>query len=76
MKRLSDLKIGESAVIHSFGADELSIKLMEMGCMVGEVVSVEQVAIFGDPISIYVSGYNLSLRLKEAEQIFVELITK
>jgi ferrous iron transport protein A len=76
IKKLSELKLGESGIIHSFGADELSIKLMEMGCMVGETVKVEQVAMMGDPISIYVAGYNLSLRKKEAEEIFVEHITK
>jgi ferrous iron transport protein A len=74
MKKLSELKLGESGIISSFGADELSIKLMEMGCIVGERVTVEQVAMLGDPISVYVSGYNLSLRLKEAEQVFVEPI--
>jgi len=45
---------------------------MEMGCVPGEVVKVEQVAPLGDPISITVAGYNLSLRLDEAENVFVE----
>ncbi len=42
-----------------------------MGCVPGEEVKVEQVAITGDPISVFVSGYNLSLRLDEADQIFI-----
>jgi len=33
---------------------------------------VEQVAPLGDPISITVAGYNLSLRLDEADNIFME----
>lgn len=74
MKRLSELKLGESGIIQSFGDDDLSIKLMEMGCMAGEKITIEQVAMLGDPISVFVSGYNLSLRLTEAEQIFVEVI--
>ena len=45
---------------------------MEMGCVPGEHVKVEQVAPLGDPISISVAGYNLSLRLNEAHNIFVE----
>ena len=45
---------------------------MEMGCVPGELVRVEQIAPLGDPISITVSGYNLSLRLDEAENIFME----
>jgi ferrous iron transport protein A len=47
---------------------------MEMGCVPGESVRVEQIAPLGDPISITVAGYSLSLRLDEAEFIFVEEI--
>jgi Fe2+ transport system protein FeoA len=47
---------------------------MEMGCVPGETVRVDQIAPLGDPISISVAGYNLSLRLNEADQIFVEEI--
>lgn len=43
-----------------------------MGCVPGERIRVEQVAPLGDPISISVSGYNLSLRINEADNIFVE----
>ncbi len=71
MKRLSELKTGQRAVIHSFEEDEIFIKLMEMGCIPGEPIKVENIAPFGDPISISVSGYSLSLRLNEANNIFV-----
>jgi Fe2+ transport system protein FeoA len=47
---------------------------MEMGCVPGERIVLEQVAPLGDPISIKISGYSLSLRLNEAEHIKVELI--
>ena len=47
---------------------------MEMGCVPGERIRVEQVAPLGDPMSIVVAGYNLSLRLNEADNIFVEEI--
>jgi ferrous iron transport protein A len=72
MKRLSEVQIGKMAVIKSFENDDLFIKLMEMGCVPGEMVKVEQVAPLGDPISISVAGYSLSLRLNEADHIFVE----
>ncbi|MFZ6025465.1 MAG: FeoA family protein [Bacteroidota bacterium] len=72
MKRLSDLVAGQKAVISSFEKDDIFIKLMEMGCVPGELVQVEQVAPLGDPISISVAGYHLSLRLSEARSIFVE----
>lgn len=73
MKRLSELSVGQNAVIHSFEKDEIFIKLMEMGCIPGERVTVVQIAPLGDPISISVSGYHLSLRLNEANSIFVEI---
>jgi ferrous iron transport protein A len=72
MKRLSDLKSGTKATIHSFEDNELFLKLMEMGCVPGEEIRVDQIAPLGDPISISVSGYHLSLRVNEAQTILVE----
>lgn len=72
MKRLSELLVGQKGIIHSFEQDDIFIKLMEMGCVPGEEVKVIQVAPLGDPISIAVSGYTLSLRKSEAGSIFVE----
>ncbi|HUR09858.1 MAG TPA: FeoA family protein [Flavitalea sp.] len=74
MKRLSELGPGSIATIISFEDNDLFLKLMEMGCVPGELVRVEQVAPLGDPMSITIAGYNLSLRLNEAENIFVEPI--
>lgn len=72
MKRLSEIKPGKVVRIYSFESGDLFLKLMEMGCVPGEFIKVEQVAPLGDPISISVAGYNLSLRLNEAHNIFVE----
>jgi ferrous iron transport protein A len=72
LKRLSELAVGEIGAIHSFENDDIYIKLMEMGCVPGEEVRVEQVAPLGDPISIAGAGYHLSLRLNEARSIFVQ----
>ena len=71
-RRLSELKSGERATITSFENPELEIKLMEMGCIPGEQVVVEQIAPLGDPISIRIAGYSLSLRKNEANQIIVD----
>ena len=73
-KKLSEIKLGKSATIRSFENDELFIKLMEMGCLPGEKITVEQIAPLKDPISVSVAGYILSLRLEEAENIIVEEI--
>lgn len=71
-KKLSELHAGEKGVILSFENSELHLKLMEMGCVPGEEVLIEYIAPLGDPISILVSGYQLSLRLEEAQNILVE----
>lgn len=73
--RLSEIGVGKTVVIKHFEKDDIFLKLMEMGCVPGEIIIVDQVAPMGDPISILVSGYHLSLRLNEAENIWVEEIT-
>ncbi len=74
-RKLSEIKVGKSVVIKSFEKDDIFLKLMEMGCVPGETITVDQIAPLGDPISILVSGYHLSLRLNEAENIWVEEIS-
>lgn len=71
LKKLSELQTGESGIIDSFTNNDIFLKLMEMGCVPGEKVTVDMIAPLGDPISIQVSGYRLSLRLNEAEHIFI-----
>jgi ferrous iron transport protein A len=71
--RLSDLKPGQEGIIKEFQNNDIFLKLMEMGCVPGERILMEQRAPLGDPISVSVSGYHLSLRLNEAEHILVEI---
>jgi len=70
--KLTDLKAGQKATIKCFETPELELKLMEMGCIPGEEISVEQIAPLGGPISVRVSGYALSLRKTEAAHIVLE----
>lgn len=69
---LSELRPGQRGVIDSFTDYELSLKLLEMGCLPGEVVEVVRIAPFGDPIAISVAGYVLSLRKEEARTIRIK----
>ena len=73
-RRLSEIAVGKAVVIKHFENDDIFLKLMEMGCVPGERIIIDQVAPLGDPISIQVAGYTLSLRLDEAENIWVEEI--
>ena len=71
LKKLSEVEVGKTVVINSFEQDDIFLKLMEMGCVPGEKILVDHIAPLGDPISILVAGYNLSLRLNEAKNIWV-----
>ena len=73
-RRLSEVGVGKAVIIIHFENDDIFLKLMEMGCVPGEKIIIDQVAPLGDPISILVAGYRLSLRLNEAENIWVEEI--
>ena len=71
---LSTLKIGEKGCIKGFNDELTALKLMEMGCLPGEEVVVEQYAPLGDPMAISVSGVFLSLRLKEASCMLISKV--
>lgn len=70
--RLTELPYKRKAIIRSFGETELYVKLLEMGCIPDEEISIELSAPLGDPIAINVAGYQLSLRKDEAASILVE----
>lgn len=74
VKKLTEIAAGKNVVIKDFANDELFIKLMEMGCVPGEIICIDKIAPLGDPISVAVSGYMLSLRKEEAANILVEEI--
>jgi len=61
-------------MIDSFTDYELSLKLLEMGCIPGELIEVIRIAPLGDPIAVSISGYMLSLRKDEAETIRIKVI--
>lgn len=74
LMKLSKVKTGTKVKINSFENHEIILKLMEMGCLPGEEITVWKKAPFGDPIYILVAGYSLSLRLDEADQINVDTL--
>ncbi len=72
--KLSQIKTGTKVKIKSFENDEIILKLMEMGCLPEEEITVWKKAPWGDPIYVIIAGYSLSLRIDEAEKINVELL--
>ena len=69
---LSELEPGEIGIVKEFTDLEMSVKLMEMGCLPGESITVSRIAPMGDPMAIKVSGYQLSLRRFEASTIILQ----
>ena len=63
---------GESCVIESFTDDVMKQKLIEMGCLPGEIITIDRFAPFGCPMAIDVAGSTLSIRMDEADHIIVK----
>ena len=76
MMTLRELKIGQSAVIKSVGGEgALRQHFLDMGVIPGAEVTVVKFAPLGDPMELEIHGYELTLRLEDAAQIEVELIS-
>lgn len=74
MESLDQLKIGQTAIVREFSDEVLSTKLIEMGCLPGETISISKTAPLGCPIAINISGYELCLRKNEAASVLIELL--
>lgn len=67
---LDNLKIGRSGVITAVGGDgALRRRLLDMGLTPKTRVMVRKVAPLGDPIELYLRGYELTLRKEDAKNI-------
>lgn len=74
MPSLDQLEKGQKAVICSFKDELLSTRLIEMGCLPGEIIQLSKKAPLGCPYAINIAGYELSLRKEEASSVLVELV--
>jgi Fe2+ transport system protein FeoA len=75
MKKLSEFKIGDKGVIRNVaGEGRIRRRLFDMGVTPGANVILRKKAPFGDPIEITIRGYELTLRLSEAELISLDII--
>ncbi|MBQ7658025.1 MAG: ferrous iron transport protein B [Butyrivibrio sp.] len=72
---LKELKIGQSAVIKTVGGEgALRQHFLDMGVIPGTEVTVIKYAPLGDPVELQIHGYELTLRLADAEKIEIEPI--
>ena len=73
--KLSELRVGESAVIQNVGGQgELRQHFLDMGIIPGAEVTLVKFAPMGDPMELQVHGYELTLRLAEADKIQIQKI--
>lgn len=70
---LSDLKPGQQGIIKDVSRCLEASALMEMGCIPGETITLIARAPLGDPITVKVSGYRLSLRKQQAREIEIDV---
>jgi ferrous iron transport protein B len=70
--KLSELKVGESAIIKEVGGrGALRQHFLVMGLVQGVEVMLLKLAPLGDPMELLVRGYTLSLRLEDAAKILI-----
>lgn len=71
---LKELEIGKTAVILEVdGAGALRQHFLDMGVIPGAEITLIKYAPMGDPMELRIHGYELTLRLADAEQITVQV---
>ncbi|MFM2368018.1 MAG: hypothetical protein RL619_314 [Bacteroidota bacterium] len=71
---IQSLKKGEKAIIKDFDIDIVPLKLLEMGCLPGNMVELLQIAPFGDPLYLNINGSHVAIRIETAKEIEVEIM--
>ena len=72
---LKELPIGKAAMVVSVGGEgALRQHFLDMGVIPGVEVTMVKYAPMGDPVELRVHGYELTLRLADAEKIVIEKV--
>lgn len=74
MPHLDELQPGEEAVVTGFEIEALPLKLIEMGCLPGNRITLIQKAPFSDPLYIQIDEAHLAISRAIAHQISVETV--
>ncbi|MDO5336753.1 MAG: ferrous iron transport protein B [Eubacteriales bacterium] len=73
---LRDLEIGNSGIVTTVGGEgSLRQHFLDMGVIPGAEVTLVKYAPMGDPMELRIHGYELTLRLADAEQIGIEPVS-
>ncbi len=72
MQTIATLKKGEKGIIQEFDIDAIPLKLIEMGCLPGNIVELVQHAPFHDPLYINMNGSFVAIREETAVKIAIK----
>ena len=73
MKTLKEIKVGHTVhVVKVHGEGAIRRRIMDMGITRGVEIYVRKMAPLGDPMEVFVRGYELSIRKADADMIEVE----
>ncbi len=71
---LNELQTGQSGIITAVGGEgALRCRLLDMGLTPRTRVTLQKRAPMGDPVEIRLRGYELTLRVEDAQSITVEV---
>ncbi len=74
---LKELGIGKSGIIRTVGGEgALRQHFLDMGVIPGAEVTVIKYAPMGDPVELKIHGYELTLRLADAEKIEIDEVSE
>jgi ferrous iron transport protein A len=71
---LSSFKKHQKGIVVSIENNQVQVAFLEMGILPGVEIELTHIAPLGDPISININNYQLSLRKSEAAFIMMHLL--
>ncbi|MBR6321782.1 MAG: 50S ribosome-binding GTPase, partial [Lachnospiraceae bacterium] len=75
MTTLKNLHVGQRALVQKVGGEgALRQHFLDMGLIPGTEVQLVKLAPMGDPMELLIRGYELTLRLADADRVEVELL--
>ena len=71
---VNDLKRGDKCLIKDVATEQLPIKLLELGCLPGNMIELVEIAPLGDPLYLIINDTHMAIRKEMGQYIEVEPI--
>jgi len=76
MATIADLQIGEKGIIKDVSSSDIPLKLLEMGCLPGNEVTLLQIAPLSDPLYLNINDSHVAIRKETATLIKIDPINE